>query len=151
MRESLAAVQRERHARVVTRLHLEQHCNILHGPPHWSRGAQLGDPDILGRPCWHPALTWTEPEHVVPRGRIAQAAHEVAAIGYREHAQGQRHSRATAATTSRPCGVVGVARYAEDLVEGMWAQSELGSVGTAEDDTTSGLHALYQQPTMSQH
>ena len=61
----------------------------------------------------HPALAGTEPEHVVPRRRVAQRAHVVAAVGDRKHAGGEGDGGAATAAAGGARVVVRVERGAE--------------------------------------
>ena len=112
---------------------------------------ELRDPDVGGRPARHAALARPEAEDVVPAGRVAQAAHEVAAVGDRQHVRRERDRRAAAAAARRLRAVERVARDAEHLVEGVRAEAELGRVGLADDDAAGRLHALDHQRVVVGH
>jgi hypothetical protein len=99
----------------------------------------------------HAAEARPQTEDVVERGRIAQRAHHVAAVGHRLQAQGQADRRAAARSAGRPRRVPRVARDAEDGVVGVRAESELGRVGLADDDGTGAPHARHHQPVVRRH
>ena len=73
-------------------------------------------------------------EHVVPAGRIAQAAGIIAAVGDRQHPQRQRNRGAAAAAARGARLVIGIAGDAIDRIEGVRAETELRRVGLADED-----------------
>ena len=136
---------RERHARVPAGLHVEQRGDVLDRARHRPFGAEQRDPDVGRRPARHAALARPKAVDVVPAGRVAQAPHEVAAVGDRQHVRRQRDRGAAAAAARRSGRVEGVAGDAEDFVEGVRAEAELGRVGLADDDAAGRLHPLDHQ------
>ena len=143
-----AGSYRKRSIRRPAGLCLQQARHVAHTAAHGAFGDQLVDPHVHRRPQRHAALRRPETEAVVPSRRVAQASHEVGAIGHRQQAQRQRHRRAAAGATGRFGRVVGVACGAEHLVEGVRAEAELGHVGLADDDGAGGLHARRHQPVL---
>jgi len=104
--ESAIPVERERHARIVAGLDVEQPREVEDGARHRSAGRQLRDPGIDQRPVRHAALARPQAVDVVPAGRIAQAAAIVAAVGQRDHARRQGRPRPAAAAARRTGQVV---------------------------------------------
>ena len=82
----------------------------------------------------HAALAGPEPEDVVPRRRVAQRAHVVAAVGDGQHVRGQADGRTTAAAARGARQIERIAGGAEHIVERVRAEPELGHVGLADDD-----------------
>ena len=129
----------------------QQQRHVLHGAPHRPLGGQLGDEGVRSRPRRHAALRWPKTKHIVPGSRVAQAAHEVRAIGHRQHVRGQRHRRAATAAARRARQVIRVAGDAKHVVESVRAQSKLGHIGFANDDAAGRLHALGHQAIFRRH
>ena len=143
--EARAIRDRQRRTPVESGLHVEQIGNILHGTPHRPFSAQLADPGIGRRPHRYPALAWAQAKNVVPARWVAQTAHEIGAVCDRQQAQGQCHRGAATAAPGRARRVIGIAGYAEHLIEGVRAQAELRRVGLADHNTAGRFHALHQQ------
>ena len=82
---------------------------------------------------------------------VAQRAAEVGAVGDGDHAGGQRDGGAAATAPATAAQVVGVARRAEDGVEGVRARPEFGRVALAQDDRTGGAQALDDEVVLVGH
>ena len=133
---------RQRRARIVTGLDRQQLGEVAHRARHRAFGAQLGDPRIGGGPIRHAALARSQPEDVIPCRRVAQAAHEVRAIGHRQQPLRQRHRGTAARTPGADARIPCVAGGAKQLVVGVRAEPELRHVGFADHDAAGGLHAF---------
>ena len=145
------AVERQRRARIETRLHVQQPREVEHRARHRAAGRQLRDVGIDDRPVRHAALARPHAEDVVPARGIAQAPHEVAAVGDGEHARRERDRGSAAAAAGGARRVVGVHRRAEHLVERVRAQAELRRVRLADDDRAGRLHPLHHQVVVRGH
>src|SRR4029077_6205876 len=66
--------------------------------------------------------------------RVAKAATAIRTVRNGNHPRGDRGRGAAARAADRPSRVVGVARRAEDRVEGLRAGTVLGRVRLADDD-----------------
>ena len=127
--------------RVVARLDRQQFGQVAHIAGHGPFGTELADPYIRCRPIGHAALAGAKAEHVVPGSGVAQRPHEVRAVGHRQQAVRKCHCRAAAAATGTHTRVPGIRGCAEQVVEGVRAQPELGHVGLGDDDAAGRLHA----------
>ena len=144
-------VDRQRHARIVARLNRQQLRQVGDAARHRPFGAELAHPHVARRPERHAAGARAHTEDVVPRGGVAQRAHEVGAVGNGQQALRQRHCRAAARTAGADARVPGIGRGAEQRVEGVRAETELGHVGLADDDAACGLHARRHQAVLRGH
>jgi hypothetical protein len=88
---------------------------------------------------------------MVPASRVAQAAHEVRAIGQGHHALGQGHGSPAAGATCADFDIPGVGRGAEEGVEGVRTQSKFGGVCLADDEAPSRFHAFGHDAVMARH
>ena len=111
--------------------------------------ASCGEVPVALGTARHAPLAGPKAEDVVPRRRVAQRAHVVAAVGDGQHVRRQRDGRAAAAAAGRSGEVERVARRAEHVVERVRPETELGHVGLADDDAAGGLHALDHQRSRS--
>ena len=93
--------QRPRYAPVLTGLRPKQHRHVEHPATHRTLGGQVSEVAVALGAARHPSPTRPHPEHVVPRRRVAQRAHVVAAVGHRDH----RVASATAAPPLLPPAV----------------------------------------------
>ena len=92
-----------------------------------------------------------KPDDAAIGGRRPQRSGKVGALAQPDFAGRERDGRAA----RRPAGVLarvpGVARVAEDLVEGVAAGAELGRVGLADDNAAAPLHHLDQRVVFLRH
>ena len=117
------------------------------GPSVLSSATQTSDEGQRGTRPW----LGRKPTTLFQAGGVAQAPHEVAAVGDRQHVRRQRDRGAAAAAAGRLGAVEGVAGDAEHLVEGVRAEAELRRVGLADDDAAGRLHALDHQRVVLRH
>ena len=139
------AVQRQRRACIAARLNGEQTRQILRTARHRPLGAKLLKETVKGRNRRHSAKGRSQSVDIVEGRRIAQRPSHVAAVGHRQHAQGQCNGRSATAATCSAGVVIGIERGAKDRVVGVRTQSELGRIGLADDDGASLLHALHEK------
>ncbi len=111
------------------------------GTGHGTFGGEREPRGDVG-PGRDPARGGTQAHDVAEGGRVAQGAAHVRAVGDWEHPAGQRDRRPAARAAARLRWIVGVERLAEDLVEGLGAGAELGSVGLADGDGAGFLETL---------
>ena len=83
--------------------------------------------------------------HAAERGGDPQRPAEIRSLAQRDHARRQRGAAAAGRAAGALRRVPGVARPAEDLVEGVAAGRELGRVGLAEDHRAGGLEPLHDE------
>ncbi|MCY1398697.1 hypothetical protein D9M71_137330 [compost metagenome] len=138
-------------AAVVAGLRLQQAGDVGDAAPHGPFGAQLLDEQLRRRAEGHAALGWAQAEHIVEGCRVAQRAHHVAAVGYRQHAQGQGHGGATATATGAQARVIGIAGGAEHAVVALRAQAKLRHVGLADEDRATGPHPRDADGVLGRH
>ena len=145
------AREAERAKGVRTGLGRQQHGQVAHMATHRSFGAHLRDVDVRGRLHGHAPLRRAHAKHMVPARRVAQAAHEVRAVGHAQHALGQGNACAATAAAGCFARVPSVACGAKHFVEGVRAQAKFGRVGFADDDGARGFHALRHQTVFAGH
>ena len=116
-------------------------------------GAQDGErrPGVERGPGRDAARGGAKADDVAEAGGVAQRAAEVGAVGDGDHARGQGDGRAAAAAPATAGEVVGVARRAEDGVEGVRAGAELGDVALAQDDRAGGAQPLDDEVVLIRH
>ncbi|MNQ78691.1 hypothetical protein D3C85_936120 [compost metagenome] len=138
-------------AAVITGLGLQQASDVGDAAPHRAFGTQLLDEQFRRRPMGHAALGRAQAEHVVEGCGVAQRPHHVAAVGHRQHAQGQGHGGAAAAAAGTQAWVIGVAGGAEHVVVALRAQAEFRHVGLADKDCAAGPHARHTDGVVLGH
>ena len=88
---------------------------------------------------WHEPDARPHADHAAERGRRAQAAAEVGAVGQGDHPARERRRAAAGGAACRQREIPRVARRAEDGVDGVGAGRELGCVRLADHDGAGGL------------
>ena len=149
--EGAFAVVRQRCARMVASLHVEQQGHVAHGAAHRAFHAHLRLEHFEARPARHQPLRGPEAVDVVVGGGVAQGAAEIAAVGQRHHVERQRHRRAAAGAAGRPGGIEGVECRPEDRVIGVGAKAEFGDVGLADDDGAGLADPLHEELVLVRH
>ena len=121
--------------------HAQQEGDVVGRPAQRAVDAEAEARERIGRGR-HQADAGPQRDHVVEVRRVAQRAAEVAAVGDRQHAGGQRGARAAAGSAGAGAQVVGVARRAPDRVVGVGAEAELRHVGLADGERAGAPQAL---------
>ena len=130
-------VDRRRRARIRAGHRAEEQRAVGNGARHRTEHRERV-PGVRRGPRRHAPGRGTEADDIAVVAGIAQACREVGSVGERQHAASDGHGRATRGAAAGLVEVVGIARCAEHLVEGLAAGAELRRIGLADRDRAFG-------------
>ena len=132
-------------ARVQSRLHVQKQRHIFGGARHRPSHGKLVAEHIARHIQRHEAICGAQPVDVVPRARVAQAAHHVRAIRDRHHPCRKRCRRAARRSPRRAAWIIGIARQPVHGIERVTAKAEFRRVGLADHNRACGSYPRNHQ------